>query len=98
MNREQYLSLRDKNDHIQLMWEFATDKGYKRDLNSFNIYLMMWSQRIGPEFLNEYLGNVINYYDIKFGVVLIEKIVQVKVTDPFGRVISEEQKTLIKAV
>ena len=98
MTREKYITIRNENDHGQMMWEFATDKGYKGDLNSFSMALMMWSQRIGPDLVNEYVGKVINYYDIKYGVILVEKIEKAKVTDPFGRIISEEQKTLIKII
>lgn len=98
MTREKYIDIRNKNDHIQMMWEFATSKGYKGDLNSFSMALMMWSQRIGPDLVNEYVGNVINYYDIKYGVILVEKVENTEVIDPFGRTISNEQKTLIRII
>lgn len=86
MNRQQYIALRSTNLHMEILYEFCVEKGLKGiPIMDFNSYIIVWAQSLPRGQFNIYIQKVLEYYDHKFTVTLIEELAQEEHIDMLGR-------------
>ena len=98
MNREKYIQLRIKNSYVEILYDYAYNRGFNHSLQDFYNYFVAYSQVTGPHIINNYLERVLLYYDIKYNITIISKSEQVKTNDIIGNPVEEVRLKTIKII
>ena len=69
MTREQYLILRKTNDILNILWEYAKERGTKMEKSVFILKYVGKKAPLDIKELIEY--NIVTHYDLKFGVTIV---------------------------
>ena len=86
MNRQQYINLRSANLHMEILYEFCVEKGLKGiPIMDFNSYIIAWAQELPQGQFNFYIQSVLEMYDRKFIVTLVEELRVEEHIDMLGR-------------
>lgn len=77
MEKIRYLQLRNANDHMVLLYEYAKEKGFNHSFNNFQVFLTMWThQLMFPVDINSIVQQILDEYDVKFGLTLLQEIMK----------------------
>ena len=72
MNKVEYSRARLQNNIIWILWNYALEKGYKRPFEEFSSHMMIWElQHVDPVIFSIMVNSVLEYYDLKFGLIMI---------------------------
>ena len=52
MNREKYIQLRIKNSYVEILYDYAYNRGFNHSLQDFYNYFVAYSQVTGPHIIN----------------------------------------------
>ena len=96
MNREKYIQLRIKNSYVEILYDYAYNRGFKYSLQQFYNYFITYSQTLNQNIINNYLDKVLLHYDMKYDIVIISKIEQIKSHDGLGNSVEETRVKIIK--
>ena len=96
MNKENYIQLRINNRYIEILYDYAYNRGFKYSLQQFYNYFIAYSQTISQNTINSYLDNVLLHYDMKYDIMIISKTEQLKFHDELGNTIEKTNLKIIK--